>query len=156
MSPVTGAESGHLDSECLPGAIAGNVGHRDLAAGMERGGDNSHGSFEAMFARLDAAQARQRDDDSDSAVTAHAKIADVVEEEDARGAGRVCRLAEKGSDHYVRPPRLVDDGRAEPVIFPLEAVSPLRQRPRPEVWAARHDDSRWFAAGVRVDHGDAI
>ena len=66
-----------------------------------------------MRARRDPAQMCQRDGHADRAVAAHAEVADVVEEDHARRAGRVARLAEQGADQHVGPARLVHDGRAE-------------------------------------------
>ena len=81
---------------------------------------------------VDAAEVRERDDDADGAVAAHAEVADVVEEDDAGGAGRIGRLAEQRADDDVGAARLVDDGGAEAV----EAVAEDRARrsasvPRP-------------------------
>ena len=69
-----------------------------------------------LKARLHAAEVRQRRQQADGAVTAHAEVADVVEEEDARGARRVARLAQQGADDRVGAARLVDHGGAEGVV----------------------------------------
>jgi hypothetical protein len=88
-----GAVAGHLDGESRLRAIAGDIRYRDFAVRMQRGGDDAHRRFQPMLARFDSTQVRQRHDDSDGPVTAHAEIAHVVEEDDARGTGRVRRGA---------------------------------------------------------------
>ena len=50
------------------------------------------GSLDAMRARLDPSQVRQRHHQPDRAVAAHPQVADVVEEDDARGSVRIDRL----------------------------------------------------------------
>jgi len=51
---------------------------------MKGGGDDADGRLETMRSGLDASEVSQRGDDADESVAAHAKGADVVEEEDAR------------------------------------------------------------------------
>ena len=93
---------------------------------MERRRNHPHGRLETVLARLEAVQVRQRHDDSDGPVTAHAEIADVVEKDDPRCAGTVHRLAEERPDHDVGPARFVDDGAAETVELALETVASFR------------------------------
>ena len=98
----------------------------------------------------------QRHRDADRAVAAHAQVADVVEEDDARG-GRTGRPARgQGADHHVRAARLVDDGRAERVVTVAEDGQALGHRAGAELGAARDDHAGRLAAGVGVDHLDAM
>src|SRR5271155_3010612 len=59
--------------------------------------------FEPMRAEADAAEMRESHGGADRGVTAHPEIAGVVEEDEAGGAGRIDRLAEKGADKRVIP-----------------------------------------------------
>ena len=54
-----------------------------------------------MEARRDLAEVSERDGQSHGAVTAHAEVTNVVEENDAGRAGRVGALAEQSSDERV-------------------------------------------------------
>jgi hypothetical protein len=56
------------------------------------------------------------DDEADGAVATHAEVADVIEEDDAGGAGGVDGCAEQGADEDVGAAGLVDDGGAEPIV----------------------------------------
>ena len=108
-----GAVSRHLDRHALAVAVARHVPHGHPAVGVERRGDGADRRLDAVGARADAAHVGERDDQPDGAVAAHPERADVVEEDDARGAGRVVRLAQQRADEHVRPARLVDDARPE-------------------------------------------
>ena len=65
---------------------------------MQRGRDDANRGFYAMDAGADFAEMRERGDEPDGAVAAHAEISDVVEEDDARGAASVDWFAEEGAD----------------------------------------------------------
>ena len=56
---------------------------------MQCGGHDADGGFDAMIAGLNLAKVRQRDDQADRAMAAHAKVADVVEEDHAGDTGFV-------------------------------------------------------------------
>ena len=100
----------------------------------------------------DPAQVGQRHGDADRAVAAHAEVADVVEEDDAGGGGRIDRLEDQGADHHVRAARLVDDGRAERVVTVAEDREAIGHRAVAELGPARDHHAGRLAAGVRVDH----
>ena len=123
---------------------------------MQRGGDDADGRFDAMVTRLDPAQVRQRDDQADGAVPAHAEIADVVEKDDPGDAGRVFRFEQQRADHHVRTARFIHDGRAKVIERLLKTVAPDGERSAPEVRAAGNDDPRRFTAGVRIHDPDAL
>ena len=109
-----------------------------------------------MRPELDRAEVSERDGDADRAVAAHAEIADVVEEDDPDDAGRVGRFAEHRADHHVRAAGLVHHGRAEAVVPVAKDRQPLGHRPPAQVGRTREDDPRGLAAGVGVDHADAM
>ena len=56
---------------------------------------------DAMFAGLDLTHVRERDDQSNGPVSAHAEITDVVEEDDATRAGFVFRFDQYRTDHHI-------------------------------------------------------
>ena len=57
---------------------------------------------------------------------------------------------------HVGTARLVDDGRTERVVLVAEDGQPLGHRARAEVGAAGDDDAGRLAAGMGVDHRDAL
>ena len=62
----------------------------------------------------------------------------------------------RAPDHHVGPARLVDDGRAERVVPVAEDGQPLGHRPVAQVRPARDHHAGRLAAGVRIDHLDAL
>ena len=104
-----------------------------------------------MLARLEAAQMRERDDQSHHAVSAHTEVADVVEEDDSRGASLAARFANQRADEQVRTTRLVDDGRTETIMLFAENFQTVGHAATAKIRSAANDDARRFAAGVRVD-----
>ncbi len=139
-----------------PGDIAGETSGRDAsrrAVGediadtdppvfMQDRRDRSHRSLDPVFARSDAAEMAQGLDDADGAVTAHAEESDIVEEGDLRGAVRIVRLLEEGSDDDLVSAWLAED----------------RPMPPGEIGRAQaaEDDSGRFATGVGIDHGKTL
>ena len=142
------ADAGHVNRHGFLGAPAGDVRHGNFAARMQCGGDDADRGLDAVFARLDSAHVRQRDDEADGAMAAHAETADVVEENHTGHTRGVFRLDEQRPDHDVRTARLVDDGGPERVEFLLKALTPDGERSAAQIGAARHHDARRLAAGM--------
>ena len=92
------ADSRDLDSGRFGFAIAGDIGDRHLSIGVQTGRDYAHGRFNLMVAGTDATQMGQGGDQTNGAMSAHAEIADVVEEDDAGGAVLVHRRDQQGAD----------------------------------------------------------
>ena len=109
-----------------------------------------------MVARLNPAQVRQRDHQADGAVAAHAEIADVVEKNHTRCAGRIFRFDQQRAHHHIRTARFIHDGGAKVVVCLLKTVTPDRERSAPKVRATGNNDARRFAAGVRINDPDAL
>ena len=84
---------------------------------VQGGGDGADRRFDAVLAGSDAPQIGQRCDQADGAVAAHAEVADVVEEDDARRAGRVDRRAQQRAHDDLAAARLQHSGGAPVVIF---------------------------------------
>lgn len=78
--------------------------------------DNPNGSFHSNHARLNLSQIRQRGDQADRPVSAHAEVADVIKEDDAELAGRVGGRDEVRADQHVRAARFEEYGAAQVVV----------------------------------------
>src|SRR5271166_5431308 len=84
--PVDLPVTWHVDWHGNAGAKARHVFNGDFARWMQRGGDDSDGGFNAMDTGADSAEMRERGNEADGSVTAHADVSDVIEEDDASGA----------------------------------------------------------------------
>src|SRR5215469_2684307 len=149
------AESRDLDRDFPSLAIARNVTHGYFPAWVESCSDDSNRRFYAMFPGSNAAQVRQRNHQADGAMAAHAEIADVVKEDDARGTRAVHGIAQQRAHDHVRTSRLVDHRRAKAVILRAKALAPFGDRAIPQVRTAGNYQPGGFAARVRVDDPDA-
>ena len=108
-----------------------------------------------MRSDADPPEMRERDEQPDRPVTAHAEQAHVVEKDDARRAARVQRLDEQRADEHVVAARLIHHRAAETVVLFVEDPRFLRHAPRAEIRPTRDDHARGLAAGVGVDDADA-
>jgi hypothetical protein len=88
-------------------------------------------------------------------VSAHAEGADVIEEDDPAGAGRVGGFCQESADEDIRAAGFVDDGGAEVVVLGAEDLELVGDGARAEIGSAGDDDAGGFAAGVAVDDLDA-
>jgi hypothetical protein len=95
---------------------------------------------------------RERHDEPDRPMSAHAQIADVVEEDHARRALLVIRLAQQRADDHFGTAWLGDDARAPVVEARAKHVEPLRKRAAAEIGATGHDEAGWLTARVRIDY----
>jgi hypothetical protein len=84
----------HLDCDLCCAAIAGDIIHCHFSAVVKDGAYRAHRRFDTMLARLDAVHVGERGDQPNGAVTAHAQISHIVEEDYAGGAGRVHRFTQ--------------------------------------------------------------
>ena len=103
-----------------------------------------------MAPRPEPAHMRERRRQADRPVAAHAEIADIVEEDDAGGAGGVMRLAQKRADHRVVAARLVDREAADMIELRGEAREPFAQRPAAQRRSAIDDHARRLAFRMGV------
>ena len=108
-----------------------------------------------MLSRPDAAQVCEGDNDPDCAVTAHAKISDVVKEDDACDARFVARFAQERADEYVGAAGLVDDGGPETVVMLPKSPELVGDRTAAQVGSPADDDACGFAAGMGIDDLDS-
>jgi len=151
-----GADAGHVQRHAGAVAPARHVEHRDVAVGVELGLDRADGGVEPMPARPDAAQVRQRRDDADRAVPAHAQQAHVVEEDHARHAARRARLDQQRAHHRVAAARLAGHRGAEGVVVACELGALVGQRGAAQRGAAFEHDARGLAGGVGIDDDDLV
>ena len=83
-----------------------------------------------MRARLNAPQMRERHDQANRAVTAHAQITDVVEKNHARHAIGCERRHKQRAHHHIRTARFIHHRRTKVIELVFEALHPLGQAAR--------------------------
>src|SRR5581483_2855379 len=147
-------DPGHAYGDAFVGAPAWDVGDRNFAVRMQGRRDDADRRIDAMFARLDPAQMRERNDQPNRSVATHAEITHVVKKDDSRGAGFIIRLHQQCAHDHIRSTRFVDDRRAETVVFKTKRVAPRRERAASEIRPALNNDARRLSARVRVDKSD--
>ena len=76
---------------------------------------------------MDTAQVSQRHRHADGAMAAHAQVAGVVEEDDARGAGWVNGLNQKRANQDIGSPGLAEDGAPEVVMVAAQVFEALSE-----------------------------
>lgn len=86
----------------------------------------------------------------------HAKITDVVKEDNAGHARRVNRFAKQGAHDHIRAPRLIHYCGAECIVFLAKPAQSFGQGACSKIRAATDHQARWFAARVRVDHANSL
>ena len=82
-------------------AIAPDIIHRHFPAVVKDGAYRTHRGLDAMLTRLDAVHVGERGDQSNGAVTAHAQVSHIVEEDHAGGAARVHWFTQESADHHI-------------------------------------------------------
>src|SRR5688572_17950007 len=80
------ADTGYLDYDLLVLPKAGHVGNSDLTVRVQHCVHRTDRRIDFYQTRLHLTRERERRDETDGAVAAHAEIADVVEEDDAETA----------------------------------------------------------------------
>src|SRR6202021_3974615 len=85
----------YLDGHIRRAAITGNVIDRYLAAFVKDRAHRSDWRLDPVLAGRNLHHVRQRGDQPDGPVTTHPHITDVIEEDNAAGAGAVGRLEEQ-------------------------------------------------------------
>ncbi len=138
----------HRDFRAIP--VARNVRDRNVVRSMERGAHGSHRRFHDLRShRWDLPEVGERNEKADRSVTAHAEVADVVEEHD-RVRARPFRGQPQATDQFGRAAGRADHETAQIVVFASEPVAPLGDGPPAEIRSPRDDDARWFPLGVTI------
>jgi len=84
-------------------------------------------------------------------MTAHAQVAGVVEEEDARGAGWIGGFEQKRSDQDIGAARLAEDGAPQVVVVVAQAIEALSHRAGAEIGAAGENATGGLSGSVGID-----
>src|SRR3546814_17003742 len=101
-----------------------HIAYGDAAVRVKLGLDDTHRRFDAVRAGFYAARVRQRDDQPDGAVAAHAEETDIVAEADAGRAVGAAGCTQQSANQHVRSARL----RSEDRRVGKECVSQCRYR----------------------------
>ncbi len=132
-------------------AIAGHVLHGDVSRIVELRSHDADRRLDSMGSGLDVTEVIERRDQTDHSVTAHAEIAGVVEKNHGGGAGRIGRLAEKGTDEIFRAARLADRCEPKAIVIDAKPLETLGNRTHAEVGGPVDDDTRRLPGRVGVD-----
>jgi hypothetical protein len=82
-------KSRHVDGHISSQPVTRNICDLDCSILFEGCNDNADGRFDAMPTWSNAIEIGERGDDADRSVTAHPEVTDIVEKDDARGAGTI-------------------------------------------------------------------
>jgi hypothetical protein len=88
------------------------------------------------------------DRDADHAVTAHAQVSGVVEEDDGSGTVRICRIEQERAHQNVGAARLAQDSAPIVVVVAAQAFKPLSERAGAEVGKAGEYTAGGLSRGV--------
>src|SRR5215813_7266841 len=117
--------------------------------------DDADRGLDAMRAGIQTSQMRERGDDTDRAVSAHAEIRHVVEEEHSRDTSLVEWRAQKCADEHVRTAWFIDHCGAKVVVVMAETFKTFGERVVAEVRSTADYNARGFTAAMRIDYFDA-
>jgi hypothetical protein len=148
------AVSGHIHVDCGGPAVAVYVFECHRAVFVQRGSHDAYRGLDTVLPGLDPTQIRERGYNADCSVPAHAQASTVVEENYARDAVRIGRLAEQCAHYRFGSTRLGNESPAERFVILLEEQPALPQVAGAEVRASFDDGSGRFAAGMRIDNPD--
>jgi hypothetical protein len=104
------SDSGNLHLHCLFGAPAGNICDGHFPVFVQSGAHNTYRRFNPMLARLDSSHMRERYDQTDGPVAAHAEVTHVIEKNGASRALFVVWFHQQGADNDIRPARFIHNG----------------------------------------------
>ena len=124
-SPRTSPYPGTFDGNVGRAAITCDIVDRDLAVIMQ---DCAHGAdrrFDLVLSGSDAVHVGQSCNKANRAVTAHAKVANIVKENDTGGARGIDRIAEQSAYDDVGATRLIHYCRPEMVVLVAETFQPV-------------------------------
>jgi len=97
----------------------------------------------------------QRDNQSDRAVSAHAEVADIIEEDHAGRTGSIDWFTEQRTDHNVGAARFVDNCGTKFIVLTAEALKAIGQGAGSEVRTSTDHQAGRFSARVGVDDPDS-
>jgi hypothetical protein len=123
---------------------------------MQDCADHAYTRLNAMLAGKNTSEIFEADHQANRSMAAHAKVSNIIEEDDTGGAGRVYRFTQQSSDDHIGAARLIYDCRSEGVVLGAKAFLPFRERAGAQVGAATHDQSGGLAAGVGINDSDPL
>jgi hypothetical protein len=109
-----------------------------------------------MLTRADETEMRQRGHDTDGAVSAHAEIANIIEEDDARGVTWIYGFAQEGPYNHLRPARFGDDFGSKTVMVLAERPQTIWKIAGSKVGSAVDNDPGGFSGGMRINDAEAL
>src|SRR5436309_3027540 len=109
-----------------------------------------------MFSGPETSHMRERRHHADGAMTAHAEIADVIEEDHSRSARCIGRLAEERADEHVRAARFIHHSAAKAIIPLAKNFEAPGERTAAQIRAAFDHDSRRLSFGMRINDSDSL
>jgi len=146
-----GSITRHVDGRAGAQTETGDIGDGYPSVLVELRGNCADWRFNAMLAGLDAPHVSERGDQADGSVAAHAEIAYVIEEDDARGRFGIDGIAEQGTDDDLRTSRFADDASAEVVEFLAKSFPAFSQGSVAEIGSPRDNHTRRLPFRVGVD-----
>src|SRR5579871_2195045 len=136
----------HRDIFGVP--VARHIAYRN-ATGRVQGSDYfADGRVDAVLSWLDPAEIGEGGHQTDGAVAAHSKIANVVEKNDSGRARRDSRRTKQAANQDIRAARLVDDGGPQPVVSVLQNPAALGNRSAAQFRTAINDNPGRFSPSV--------
>jgi cell division septum initiation protein DivIVA len=135
--------------------VAQHIPHSDGAIRSELYLDLSDRRFDAVPALTYPAEVSQRANDADGAVAAHTEVADVIEEDHARGARWVHRLAQQSADNNLRSARLCSYSQTKTIMIGAEDFHAFGQAAHAQIRATLYNYAGGLAHSVRVQNPHA-
>ena len=105
-----------------------------------------------MLAWLDAAHVEERCDQSNGAVTAHAQVSHIIEENHAGSASRIHRLTQQSADDDVGTAGFIHNRAAEVIVLSTESFQPGAERAASQIRAAADHQASGLSSGMGIDH----
>ena len=109
-----------------------------------------------MPSGTDASHVGECRDEADCSMSAHSKIADIVEEYDCRGGVGFDRFQQQCADHHLGTTWLAHYSRSKMIELSAKPLHSPGNGTETEVGAARNHYSGGLSLGMRVDHNDRL
>ena len=122
------AMAGHTYCDASSAAIARNIVDGHFTTFMQDCADHAYTRLNAMLAGKNTSEIFEADHQANRSMAAHAKVSNIIEEDDTGGAGRVYRFTQQSSDDHIGAARLIYDCRSEGVVLGAKAFLPFRER----------------------------
>jgi hypothetical protein len=150
---ITGnfADAGNVHDRSLCLAIAGHIGNRNLAAGVQCGRDNANGRFNPVLTGFYFSEMRQRNNQANGPVAAHGQTADVVEENDASPARFIRRLNQQCTHKYIGTPWFVDHCGTKLVMLFAKDFQAVSNTAAAQIRCAGNNDTRRLPTSMRIN-----